>query len=137
MAVETHFMGLRFRGPWQPITTAALVLAFLLPFFGLLSRAAKVYLPTLAFFATASLIGTWLQRYLEVYPSLYGLPGHALLGVGELGVTLFYLGVWAWAYFAFMDAFPKFRIFMMTSPYRDEIQVPVDPHTMQPLPAHE
>jgi hypothetical protein len=26
---------------------------------------------------------------------------------------------------------------MMTSPYRDEVQVPVDPKTMEPLPAHE
>jgi hypothetical protein len=25
----------------------------------------------------------------------------------------------------------------MTSPYRDEIQVPCDPKTMEPLPAHE
>jgi hypothetical protein len=25
----------------------------------------------------------------------------------------------------------------MTSPYRDEVQVPVNPHTMEPLPAHE
>jgi hypothetical protein len=26
---------------------------------------------------------------------------------------------------------------LMTSPFRDEVQVPVDPHTMEPLPAHE
>jgi len=25
----------------------------------------------------------------------------------------------------------------MTSPYRDEVQVPVNPRTMEPLPAHE
>jgi hypothetical protein len=36
-----------------------------------------------------------------------------------------------------MDAFPKMRVFMMTSKYRDEVQVPVDPRTMEPLPAHE
>ena len=28
---------------------------------------------------------------------------------------------------SFMDAFPKFRVFLLTSPYRDEVQVPVDP----------
>jgi hypothetical protein len=28
-------------------------------------------------------------------------------------------------------------VFMLTSKYRDEIQVPVDPKTMEPLPAHE
>jgi len=26
---------------------------------------------------------------------------------------------------------------LMTSPYRDEVQVPVNPETMEPLPAHE
>jgi hypothetical protein len=25
----------------------------------------------------------------------------------------------------------------LTSPFRDEVQVPVDPETMEPLPAHE
>ncbi len=137
LAEETHFPGLRFRPPWQAITTAVLVLTFLLPFFGLLSRAAKVYLPTLAFFAISSLVGTYLQRYIEVYPSLYVLRSQAPFGVWELGVTLLYVGVWATCYFAFLDAFPKFRVFMLTSPYRDEIQVPVDPRTMLPLPAHE
>jgi hypothetical protein len=29
------------------------------------------------------------------------------------------------------------RIFMMTSPYRDDVQVPVNARTMEPLPAHE
>jgi hypothetical protein len=47
------------------------------------------------------------------------------------------LGLWGFVYASFMDAFPKMRVFMMTSPYRDEVQVPVDPRTMEPLPAHE
>jgi len=38
---------------------------------------------------------------------------------------------------SFMDAFPKFRVLLLTSPYRDEVQVPVDARTMEPLPAHE
>jgi hypothetical protein len=29
------------------------------------------------------------------------------------------------------------RVVLMTSPHRDEVQVPVDPRTMEPLPAHE
>jgi hypothetical protein len=36
-----------------------------------------------------------------------------------------------------MDAFPKMRVLLQTSAYRDEVQVPVDPRTMEPLPAHE
>jgi hypothetical protein len=36
-----------------------------------------------------------------------------------------------------MDAFPRMRVLMLTSPYRDEVQVPCNPETMDPLPAHE
>jgi hypothetical protein len=134
---ETHFFRLRLIQPWFWWTTAVGVLAFVLPFFGLLSKAAKVYLPTFIFFACCSILGTYLQRYIEVYPSLYGIPSSSPFGIWEIGVTLLYLGLWGVCYFSFMDAFPKMRIVMQTSPYRDEIQVPVNPRTMEPLPAHE
>jgi hypothetical protein len=137
MGEETHFFRLRAIAPWAALTTIVPVLAFVLPFFGLLSRAAKVFLPTMALFAWSSLIGTWLQRYGEVYPSLYGTPPQMPLGLPELGVLLLYIGVWGLSYFAFMDAFPKIRVFLNTSPYRDEVQIPVDPRTMEPLPATE
>ena len=59
------------------------------------------------------------------------------IGLYEIGVTLGFLGLWGVCYLAFMNAFPRMRVFMMTSKYRDEIQVPVNPDTMEPLPAHE
>ena len=61
----------------------------------------------------------------------------APFGLYEVGVTLGFLGLWGLCYLAFMNAFPRMRVFMLTSPYRDEVQVPVDPKTMEPLPAHE
>jgi hypothetical protein len=137
MAEETHFFRQRFIHPYQPIATAVIILVFVMPFFGLLSRAAKVYRPTLALFALCSVVGVWLQRYTEVYPSVYGATDRLLMGLPEFGVLAMYLGVWGLCYFAFMDAFPKTQVFMQTSPYRDEIQVPVDPRTMEPLPATE
>jgi hypothetical protein len=137
MGEETHWFRLRFIHPWQGIATAAVVLIWVLPFFGLLSRAAKVYLPTFVFFTTSSIVGIWLQRYSEIYPSLYGRAASAPIGVPEIGVLLLYLGTWGLCYLAFMDAFPKTRILLQTSPFRDEVQVPVDPRTMEPLPATE
>ena len=134
---ETHFYNLRLSGVWKPVTQLIPILAFALPFGGLISKAAKVYLPTFVLFAIASLVGTWLHRYIEVYPSIYGVAEHLPFGLYEIGVTLGMLGLWFTCYFAFMDAFPKMRVFMMTSKYRDEVQVPVDPRTMEPLPAHE
>jgi hypothetical protein len=134
---ETHFYNLRLSGVWKPVTLMIPVLAFALPFGGLISKAAKVFLPTFVLFASASLIGTWLHRYIEVYPSIYGVADHLPFGLYEIGVTIGMIGLWFTCYFAFMDAFPKMRVFMMTSKYRDEVQVPVDPRTMEPLPAHE
>jgi hypothetical protein len=113
------------------------VFAFVLPFFGLLARSAKVFRPTLAFFAACSLLGIWTVRYLEIYPSLHPTALSLPFGLWEIGVFVMYVGLWGLCYVAFMNAFPRMRVVMMTSPFRDEIQVPVDPDTMEPLPAHE
>ena len=134
---ETHWMHHRLSGAWKPLTLAVVFLMFVLPFFGLLSRAAKVYLPTMALFALCSIVGLWLHRYLEVYPSLHPEETSAPLGLWELGVSLGYLGIWGLCYASFMDAFPRMRVTLMTSPFRDEVQVPVDAESMLPLPAHE
>jgi hypothetical protein len=134
---ETHWARLRLIAPWKAVSLLALAFVFVLPFFGLMSRAAKLFKPTLVLFTAVSLIGIWLVRYLEVYPSRYGEVAQLPFGVWELGVTLLYAGLWGIGYLAFMNAFPRIRVTLLTSPYRDEIQVPVDPETMEPLPAHE
>jgi hypothetical protein len=134
---ETHWMRLRLIEGWRVPTLLGVGLMFVLPFFGLLSRAAKVFLPTLALFACSTLFGLWIHRYIEVYPSIYGVVSKIPLGLWELGVAVGLLGVWGFCYLSFMDAFPRMRVLLMTSPYRDEVQVPVDPRTMEPLPAHE
>ncbi|HVX39424.1 MAG TPA: hypothetical protein VHB25_07605 [Gemmatimonadaceae bacterium] len=137
MGEETWFMRLRLIAPWMPVTVASVVLVFAAPFFGLLSRAAKVFRPTLLLFALCSLVGMWLMRYIEMYPSAYGVVPSLPFSIWEIGVLVLYIGAWGWTYFMFMDAFPRMRVTLMTSPYRDEVQVPVNPETMEPLPAHE
>ena len=137
MGEETHWMRLRLIGGWLVPTVTGVVLMFVVPFFGLLSRAAKVFLPTMLLFAASTVVGLWIHRYIEVYPSIYGAIANIPFGIWEIGVTAGMLGVWGYCYLAFMDAFPRMRVLLMTSPYRDEVQVPVDPRTMEPLPAHE
>jgi hypothetical protein len=137
MAEETHFFRLRLIDPWKPTTLATAWLAFGAPFFGLLSVKAKKVTPVMVLFALCSLAGIWLARFTEVYPSVYPESSSLLLGFWEIGVTCLFLGSFIFCYTAFMDAFPKMRVLMMTSPYRDEVQVPVNPKTMEPLPAHE
>ncbi|MGI8400804.1 MAG: hypothetical protein ACR2NS_04255 [Gemmatimonadaceae bacterium] len=137
MGEETHWMRLRLIEGWRAPTLIGVTLMFGFPFFGLLSRAAKVYLPTMVFFAMSTVVGLWIHRYIEVYPSIYGVVSDIPLGIWEFGVAAGLLGIWAFCYLSFMDAFPRMRVLLMTSPYRDEVQVPVDPRTMEPLPAHE
>ncbi len=134
---ETHFMRLRLIGSWLPLTLAMVFLVFVLPFFGLMGKSPKVRTLTMSLFAVGCLLGLWLLRYLEVYPSLYGPVTALPFGLWEVAIGLGMFGLWMASYFAFMNAFPRIRVFMMTSPFRDEVQVPVDPRTMEPLPAHE
>ena len=134
---ETHWPRLRLIEPWVHFSVSAVMMVFFAPFFGLLSRAAKVFKPTLALFTTISLAGMFLVRYLEVYPSLYGEAASNPFGVYEIAIMLGYAGLWGLCYLAFMNAFPRMRVTLMTSPYRDEVQVPVNAETMEPLPAHE
>ncbi|HEX3865460.1 MAG TPA: hypothetical protein VHV78_01865 [Gemmatimonadaceae bacterium] len=138
MGEETFFMRLRLISPWKWLTVASVILVFFAPFFGLLGRSAKVNRSAMTLFAVCSLVGMWIMRYIEVYPSRFGttLPT-APFGIAEVGCLLLYVGAWAWCYTQFMDAFPRIRVTLLTSPYRDEVQVPVNPETMEPLPAHE
>jgi len=150
MPEETHYFFLRLSHPWAWVTVAVGVLMFVFPFFGLMGKYPKIFTPTMTFFALSSTIGLWLQRYVEIYPSAFAGSAEASpgteaaaaaiplpFGLYEVGVTLGFLGLWGLTYLAFMNAFPRMRVFMLTSKYRDEIQVPVDPKTMEPLPAHE
>ena len=134
---ETFWPRLRLIHPWMPLSVTAVFFVFFFPFFGLISRAAKVFRPTFALFATISLLGMYLVRYLEVYPSLYGETPSLPFGLWEIGILLGFIGIWGTCYLAFMNAFPRARVTLITSPYRDEVQIPVDAETMEPLPAHE
>jgi len=134
---ETFFMHLRLTSPWKWVTVASVVLVFFAPFFGLLSRATKVSRPWMTLFAVCSLLGMWLMRYIEVFPSTYGVVTALPFGLWEIGCLLLYAGAWGWCYTNFADAFPRMRVTLITSPFRDEVQVPVNPETMEPLPAHE
>jgi hypothetical protein len=134
---ETYFFHLRLSTPWKDLMVTAASMVFVLPFFGLLGRAPKVKRAWMTAFALSSLIGMWFIRYLEVYPSVYGIPARMPFGGWELGMLALYAGVWGICYTGFMDAFPRMRVTLMTSPHRDEVQIPVNPETMEPLPAHE
>jgi hypothetical protein len=138
MGEETHFFRLRFLAPWLPLALAVGILAFGAPFFGLLGKFPKLFTPTMTLFALCSAVGIWLHRYLEIYPPVFtNTVTAAPFGLWEIAIFFGFLGLWVWVYLVFMDAFPRMRVTLMTSPYRDQVQVPYDPKTLETLPAHE
>jgi hypothetical protein len=92
LPAETYFLFYRLIGPWKPVGVAVFLLVFLVPFVGLLGAKPKQRSPTLLAFALASLVGIWLERYLEIVPSINGGAGPAI-GLPELGVTLLFAGL--------------------------------------------
>src|SRR5256884_121774 len=98
---ETFFIFYRLIGPWKPLGVWVFLLVFVVPFIGLLGVKPKQHPPTLATFALVSLAGSWLERYLEIVPSINGGQG-PVIGVTEVGVTLFFAGLFflSWAWFA-------------------------------------
>ncbi|HEV8509685.1 MAG TPA: hypothetical protein VGQ48_04475 [Gemmatimonadales bacterium] len=98
---ETYFIFYRLSGAWKPIGIAVFLLVFLIPFIGLLGVKPKLFSATMVTFAIVSLAGVWLERYLEVVPSVNHGGGPAI-GVPELGTALFFGGLFflSWAWFA-------------------------------------
>jgi hypothetical protein len=98
---ETYFIFYRLSGAWRPIGVAVFFFVFLIPFVGLLGEKPKKFAPTMALFAIVSLAGIWLERYLEIVPSINHGAGPAL-GLPEAGMALFFGGLFflSWAWFA-------------------------------------
>jgi hypothetical protein len=98
---ETYFIFYRLYGAWRPVGILVFSLVFVIPFVGLLGVKPKKYAPTLVTFALVSLVGIWLERYLEIVPSINHGAGPAV-GVPEIGTGIFFLGLFllSWAWFA-------------------------------------
>lgn len=102
---ETYFVWYRLWGAWRPVGATVFMLVFVIPFLGLLGAKPKKFPPTLMGFAMVSLVGLWLERYLEVVPSLSVGAGPAI-GVPEIGVTLLFGGLFLLAFGWFAARYP-------------------------------
>ena len=102
---ETYFVWYRLWGPWRPVGATVFILVFVVPFLGLLGVRPKKYPPTFLAFVSVSLVGLWLERYLEVVPSINNGAGPAI-GVPEIGVTILYVGLFLLAFGWFAARYP-------------------------------
>jgi hypothetical protein len=98
---ETYFIFYRLWGPWRPVGVAVFLLVFVIPFIGLLGVKPKLFAPTMVGFAVVSLVGIWLERFLEVVPSINSGAG-PVFGITEGAATLVFGGLFllSWAWFA-------------------------------------
>lgn len=112
---EIGFVFARLWGDWRPIGAAIFLAVFLLPFGGLMGVAPKKSPLTLGLFATISLVGLWLERYLMVTPSVTAESG-PVFGLPELGPTLLLLGLFLACYGLFARTYPMVspRLAMIT-----------------------
>jgi hypothetical protein len=102
---EQEWFVQRFDAPFGLMTNIVLVLVFVLPFFGLLTRPPKKIPVILATFGGLILVGHWLERYLLVVPSLWeGVGNH--FGLAEIAMGLGFLGLFVMAYLWFVRTFP-------------------------------
>lgn len=102
---ETYFIFYRLWGPWRAVGTAVFFMVFVIPFIGLLGVKPKKFPPTFALFAAISVSGVWLERYLEVIPSINGGQGPSL-GLTEFGALAFFAGLFLLAYGWFAGRYP-------------------------------
>ncbi|MGH7752171.1 MAG: hypothetical protein ACREN5_05100, partial [Gemmatimonadales bacterium] len=105
MPEETWFVFYRLWGVWRPVGVAVFLMAFVIPFVGLLGEKPKKNTGTFALFALISLLGVWLERYLLIVPSINHGAGPAF-GVAEVGITAGYLGLFLLSFAWFARTFP-------------------------------
>jgi len=106
LPLETQFIAVRKFPIWQNLSIAVFLCLFLIPFWGLLTRFAKMTPATHMLFAGVISFGFFIERFDLVVPSLVPTPDAFPFGVGELLVTLGYLSIFLLCYIAFMRTFP-------------------------------
>ena len=105
---EQEYFVRKFNDPFGPYVMAAVMLIFVVPFFGLLPKSVKKAWPILAGFACLVLLGHWLERFVLVTPNIYEAETWGGIGVGltEIGVALGFLGLFVICYHLFLTRFP-------------------------------
>jgi hypothetical protein len=108
MAEETWFVFLRLEDPWRTYSFAAFGMIFVIPFFGLMTKAAKSSPFWMTWFTLLVITGVWLERHILVMPSLN--PDTVWIGLPEIGVTIGFMGLFGWAVQGFVTKFPCVKV---------------------------
>jgi hypothetical protein len=101
----------RFGQPFGPVAIAAVMLVFVVPFFGLLTRPPKMVLGILGGFAVLIMTGHWLERFLITAPSYWQEPyvtdaATLPLGLPEVAMAAGFGALFVACYHWFLSTFP-------------------------------
>jgi hypothetical protein len=108
---EQEYFALRFAEPYGGVVMAAVMLVFVVPFFGLLTRPPKMVMGILAGFGVLIMTGHWLERFLITTPSYWQEPyvsdaASLPLGLPEIAMALGFGAAFVACYHWFMSTFP-------------------------------
>ena len=101
---EVGWMNHRIFTGWGTVGIAVGVLRFGIPFFVLLHQKMKENEIVLLSVAVGVLVGQWLDIYWVVLPALS--PEKVVFGWTEIGITLGFLGLFAWRVLSFLSRHP-------------------------------
>lgn len=105
---EQEYFVRKFNAPFGPYVMAAVMMIFVVPFFGLLPRSIKKMAPILAGFACLVLLGHWLERFLMATPNFWESEQWGPIGIGlpEILMGLGFLGLFVASYRLFLQRYP-------------------------------
>lgn len=103
---EQEYFIRKFHAPFGPVVMAAVMMIFVVPFFGLLPRSIKKMPEILAGFAVLVMLGHWLERFVLVTPNIFEDLTALPMGLAEIGIALGFLGLFVACYTWFLRTFP-------------------------------
>jgi Ni/Fe-hydrogenase subunit HybB-like protein len=115
LPIEQSFVIHRFSAPFIWIAYTVGLCIFAIPFFGLMGVAAKKNPKFYTLFASISLFGLWMERYLLTYPSMYLGTKNLPLGWQEPGVFMLFAGILIATHLWFATRFPLFQMWVPAS----------------------
>ena len=104
MPEEQHWMHLRLDGVWRPWSFGTVALVWAIPFFLMMTLAAKRNPGSLRFFSIVVLAGLWLEKFVIV--SANPSPNVVPFGYQELGTALGFFGLFSLSYLWYLNRFP-------------------------------
>ena len=115
LPLEQSFVIHRFTPPFRIIAQLVGLFIFVIPFFGLMGVTAKRTPAIFVTFASISLLGLWLERYLLIYPSLWIGAEELPFGWQEPGLLLLFTGLFLASISWFLTRFPLFQVWQPAS----------------------